>query len=178
MANIDELSLIQRIKKGDEKAFEIIYKSYYASLCVYAKKFTLQTEASREIVQNIFYKLWEKKEEIEIQKSLKSYLFRAVHNNSLKYLNSRKFDEDYRKFNEDMIMNKKEFIPDFDLKEKLNSSIDELPPQCKKIFIMSRLDNLKHLEIAQQLGISEKTVEVQIRRANIALRKHLRDFSL
>lgn len=176
MNNFDEITLLKKIQKGDEKAFETIFKELYSSLCVYAKKFTQQTEPSEEIVQNIFYKLWDKREELNIHTSLKSYLFKAVHNNSIKYLHSKKFEEDYRKFNEEIILNKKDYLPDFDLKEKLNKSIDELPPQCRKIFILSRFDNLRHSEIAVKLGISEKTVEVQIRRANIALRKKLREF--
>ncbi len=176
MANFNEIRFLKKIQKGNEKAFEEIFKEYYASLCVYANKFTLNPEISKEIVQSIFLKLWEKRTDLNIHTSLKSYLFRCVHNNSIKYLHSKKFEEDYRRYNEEFFLNKRDYIPDFDLTQRINKSIEELPPQCKKIFVLSRFDNLKHAEIAEILGISEKTVEVQIRRANISLRKKLNEF--
>jgi RNA polymerase sigma-70 factor (ECF subfamily) len=172
----NEIPTIAEIKTGEHKAFEILFRELYPSLCVYAKKFTLQKEIAEEIVQQIFFKLWENRKDIDIHTSLKSYLFKAVHNNSLKYLNSKKFEEDYKKFNEEILLHKTDFLPDFELSEKINKSIDDLPPQCRKIFILSRFDNLKHAEIAEKLHISVKTVEVQIRRANIVLRKKLQEF--
>ena len=176
LTKLNEILLLKRIKKGDDKAFETIFREYYSALCFYAKKFTLQADIAEEIVQNIFFKLWEMRVELKIHTSLKSYLFKSVHNNSIKYLNSKKFEEDYRKFNEEIILNKRDYLPDFDLSEKINKSIEELPPQCRKIFILNRYENLKHKEIAKKLGIAEKTVEVQIRRANMALRKKLQEY--
>ena len=176
MAVSDNISNLQKIKEGDHTAFESLFKLLYPSLCTYSKKFTLQKEIAEEIVQQVFFKLWENREKIAIHTSLKAYLFKAVHNNSLKYLHSKKFEEDYKKFNEEMLLYKTDFLPDFELSEKINKSIEELAPQCRKIFILSRFDNLRHEEIATKLNISVRTVEVQIRRANISLRKKLQEF--
>jgi RNA polymerase sigma-70 factor, ECF subfamily len=176
LAALNEIALVEKIKNGDHNAFESLFKELYPSLCIYAKKFTQQKEPAEEIVQQIFFKLWENRNELAIHTSLKSYLFKSVHNNSLKYLNSKKFEEDYKKFNEELLLRQSDYLPDFELSEKINKSIEDLPPQCKKIFLMSRYDNLRHIEIAEKLSISVKTVEVQIRRANIVLRKKLQDF--
>jgi RNA polymerase sigma-70 factor (ECF subfamily) len=174
--NYKDLEIVKCIQEGNHKAFECIFKEYYTRLCVYSKKFTLQREVAEEIVQQIFSNIWENKEELSIHTSIKSYLFRAVHNNSLKYLNSKKFEEDYKIFNESILLDNSDIQPDFDLSENLYKSIEDLPPQCRKIFILSRFEQYKHNEIAEKLGISAKTVEVQIRRANISLRKKLQYF--
>lgn len=174
--NTDQIEILHKLKNGDHAAFEKLFRGLYASLCVYSKKIVLQKEVAEEIIQQIFLKLWESRETLDIHTSLKAYLFKSAHNNSIKYLQSKKFDEAYKKYNEDQLLQKNELIPDFDLKEKINQSLEELPPQCKKIFFLSRFENLKHQEIADQMSISVKTVEVQIRRANIVLRQKLQEF--
>jgi RNA polymerase sigma-70 factor (ECF subfamily) len=163
------------IKKGNRAAFEHLYKHYYASLCAYAELITKRSDLAEDIVQELFYTIWSNREKLEIKKSLKSYLFGAVHNNSVKYLNSLKVRDKYFEYAKYRINDHHE-ISDFDLREKLTQSIDKLPPQCKKVFVLSRYDKLKHAEIAEQLNISIKTVETQIRRANIFLREKLKEY--
>lgn len=164
-------NIISRIKQGDKKAFESLFKEYYARLCEYSVLLTKDKDLSCEIVQDFFVKLWENRKTLTIELT-KPYLFRAIHNNTLKHLGKQK------KF--DFIKEGMEYgfdIPyDFELSEQLEKSLNELPPRCKEIFILSRIEKLRHQEIADKLGISSKTVEVQIRNANQILKEKLKNF--
>lgn len=166
--NTDVLSLI---RKGDEKAFEELFKAYYARLCEYSLALVADKEAAAEIVQDFFVKMWENRATLDI-KSLKAYLFRSIHNNSLKYISKRIHFES--------IIDSREYgitAPvDFEMADKLDKSLNELPPKCREIFLMSRLDKLRHNEIAEKLGISPRTVEVQIRKASHILKEKLKEF--
>jgi RNA polymerase sigma-70 factor (ECF subfamily) len=163
--------IISLIRQGNQKAFESLFKEYYGRLCEYSYMLTKDKEAAREIVQDFFVKLWENRAKLEI-KMAKAYLFKAVHNNSIKYIN--------KKNNFESIIRDKEYGSisqgDFELTENLEKSINELPLKCREIFLMSRMDRLRHNEIAEKLGISAKTVEVQIRKANLILKEKLKEF--
>jgi RNA polymerase sigma-70 factor, ECF subfamily len=163
--------ILSFIREGDEKAFEILFKAYYARLCAYAYTLINDKEAAAEIVQDFFVKLWENRAGLNI-KSPKAYLFKAIHNNSIKYISKRN--------NFESILSTQEYgftAPvDFEMADKLDKSLNELPPKCKEIFLMSRLDKLRHNEIAEKLGISPRTVEVQIRKASIILKQKMKEF--
>ena len=165
--------IINRIRKGDHKTFEILFKSYYARLCEYSLLITREKEASIDIVQDFFVKLWENRAKLKIN-NLKSYMFRSIHNNSIKYLGKTVH---FESFGENKVNEYGFSVPkDFELKEKLEKSLGELPPRCREVFILSRVDKLRHNEIAEKLGISTKTVEVQIRKASIILKEKLKEF--
>jgi RNA polymerase sigma-70 factor (family 1) len=170
---MDELTpdIISLIRQGDQKAFERLFREYYARLCEYSFLLTKDKESSAEIVQDFFVKLWENHSKLDI-KATKSYLFRSIHNNTIKYLRKETKFESLMADHPEQLTE----ITDLELSEKLEKSLNELPPKCKEIFILSRIDKLKHNEIAEKLGISTKTVEVQIRKANIILREKLKEF--
>jgi len=165
--------IVSLIRQGDKKAFETLFKEYYARLCEYSFLLVKDKEIAAELTQDLFVKLWENRTNLDI-KTIKAYLFRSIHNNTIKYITRRNQFES--------ISNKKEYgftMPnDFELTEKLEQSLNELPPKCKEIFVMSRMDKLKHNEIAEKLNISPKTVEVQIRKARIILKEKLKEFKL
>ena len=171
-----EQILLEKLHKGNVAAYEEIFETYYSRLCAYAFKLVKQSHIAEEIVQGIFITLWEKRITLKIN-SLKSYLFRATHNNSLKHLerNKKHVDIDGVSHNvrDDMVYLQ---YNNFDLGERIEKHINELPERCKEIFILSRFDNLKHAEIAEKLDIAVKTVEVQVRKANLYLREKLKDF--
>ena len=163
--------IISLIRQGDQKTFETLFTDYFARLCEYSFLIIKDKEVAAEIVQDFFAKLWENRAKANIQ-SIKAYFFKSIHNNSIKYISKKK--------NFESIIDVKEYgfvMPhDFELPEKLEKSVNELPPKCKEIFLMSRLDKLRHNEIAEKLGISPKTVEVQIRKANLILKEKLKEF--
>lgn len=176
-----EEKILSLLKEGDEYAYELVFRRYYISLCGFATRFVQLPETAEEIVQNIFLKLWEKRAGLDIQVSLKSYLFRAVYNSCNNHLAHLKIKNKHLLFvkstslqNElltDPILNNLTYK---ELDEKITEAIEQLPVACKTIFKMSRFDGLKYAEIADRLHISVKTVETQISRALVKLREKLK----
>ena len=179
MADPDIL-MIKKLKNGDVEAFEYIFKNYFPGLCIYAKKYVPDTGIAEELVQDIFLKLWESRSTIEFHTSLKSYLFRSVHNSALNFLKHLRVEDKHKAYLKTFLDDNAQYDPaenpEPDLMQKINEAIDQLPEKCRRIFRMSRIDGLKHKEIAEQLEISEKTVEAQIRNASIILRDKLKDY--
>jgi RNA polymerase sigma-70 factor (ECF subfamily) len=135
---------------------------------------------AEEIVQQVFVNFWEQRENIDIENSARAYLFRSVRNACLNKKKHIKIREQYKEHNEmeinsnavdlDKILNASE------LDTRIRKAIDQLPPERRKIFIMSRYDEKKYQEIANELNISIKTVENQIGSALKFLRKELIDY--
>jgi RNA polymerase sigma-70 factor (ECF subfamily) len=164
-----------------QKEFEQIFHSLYGELCSYANMFLKDLEAGEEIVQELFVKLWENRESVDIKSSVRSYLLRAVRNSCLNFLKHQKVEESYKQYNEE-IRNESSFALDeeyvgSELELKIREVIDQLPPERKKIFLMSRFEGLKYREIADKSGISIKTVENQMGKAIKFLREELAEYT-
>ncbi len=135
---------------------------------------------AKEIVQDSFINLWEKRQSIDISKSVKSYLTTSIRNKCLNYL------RDTKKFNTDIILSDVLFqevnfeqsdkLIEKELSNRINNAIDKLPEKCKEIFVLNRFENLKYKEIAVKFNISIKTVETQISKALKHLREKLKDY--
>ena len=167
--------------RGVEDLFEQVFKSHFKSLHSYACTIMKDPMPAEEIVQNIFLKLWEKKEEITIKENISVYLYRAVHNESLNYLRHRKVRSAYQSYA--MRQHKQteqekpaEKVVMKELEKKLEIALQELPEQCRTIFQLSRFEDLKYREIADRLGLSVKTIENQMGKALKLLRLKLVDF--
>jgi RNA polymerase sigma-70 factor (ECF subfamily) len=173
-------STLHSIKSGDEKAFEHLFKAHYPSLCGYARKYLDDIDQAEEVVQEMFFNFWQKKEKMKINTSLEAYLFRSVRNACLNYLKHLKIREQYKLANNAEIRQKEQEIHDsvvaMELQGKIENIIDQLPPERKKIFKMSRYEELKYKEIAAKLNISIKTVEAQMSKALKYLRVHLSEY--
>lgn len=173
-------SSLHSIQSGNEKAFEELFKTQYPALCGYARKYLEDIDQAEEIVQEMFFNFWQKKENMKINTSLEAYLFRSVRNACLNYLKHLKIQEQYKLANNQEIKQKEQEIHDtvvaMELEEKIEQIIDQLPPERQKVFKMSRHEELKYKEIAQKLNISIKTVEVQMSKALKFLRMHLSDY--
>lgn len=160
--------------------FEKLFRSYYSSLCAFAFRFLQEKDAAEEVVQEVFVRLWSKKEELEINSSVKSYLYRSVRNSSLNLIKHIEIREEYKKHNQLAIEHNERILQDAiiagELEDKIHQAINELPTERKKIFMMSRYDGLKYREIAEKLNISAKTVENQMGKAMKTLREHLVEY--
>jgi RNA polymerase sigma-70 factor (ECF subfamily) len=179
--------LVKFLKEGNREVFESVYKKFFGPLYVYAKEYVVEGNIAREIVQDTFLKLWEKRTSLDDNTSLQSYLYRLTRNNCLNYLKRVKVEERFQQFSR---LNKLELelnssalnhssaekIISEELEEKINETIESLPPKCRQIFKMSRNDEMKYKDIAKELNLSVKTVENQILKALKILRKHLSDF--
>ncbi|WP_207784591.1 RNA polymerase sigma-70 factor [Marinifilum breve] len=160
--------------------FESLFNDHYSRLCAYAYNFLKEQEGSEEIVQEVFFKLWINRKDIVIESSMESYLYRAVRNASLNLIKHINIREKYKEYNQEEIKYDEQIDRDpmnaSELELKIRASIDLLPEQRKKIFILSRYEQLKYREIAEQLGISVKTVENQMGKALKFLREELADY--
>jgi RNA polymerase sigma-70 factor, ECF subfamily len=186
MLNLAEHYLIESIKKGDQKSYEFLFKSYYSNLCKYARNIVHNETTAEDLVMDIFVKIWESQSKLVISSSLSGYLYQSVHNHCLNYL-TRKHKR-FSELNAETIERLNALMPpdsSLDILEGINmaelsirieQSIEHLPDGCRKIFILSRTEELSHKEIAEQLSISENTVKVQIYRALIKLRILLKEF--
>ncbi|MEQ9286500.1 MAG: RNA polymerase sigma-70 factor [Cyclobacteriaceae bacterium] len=169
---LEDSELMECLSHDDRKAFEHIFRTYYQDLCRFGVTYVKDMDVSEELVQQIFINIWERRYELSISTSMKSYLFTAVRNKSFNYLKLQ-LPKEYKKVDIDDVgfidtSNKEEDIVFEDLKEYVAKAIDTLPGKCKTIFNLSRNSGLTYKEIAEELDISVKTVENQI---GIALKK-------
>lgn len=172
--------LIDLIKQGSEAAFEKVFRQYFKGLHAYAYTFMKDDEQAEEIVQNVFFRVWEKRGGLKTDGSVKAYLYRAVHNESLNYLKHQKtraaFQVHYNEAAEPLAGNASEKVLTAELGQHIQKALDELPQQCRTIFQMSRFEHLKYQQIADQLNLSIKTVENQMGKALKILRLKLAEF--
>lgn len=177
---ISEQVNIEKINLGDKATFEMLFKKHYKEMCAYACRFELEIETAEEIVQELFVNIWNKRESLHISSSFRSYLFQSVRNYSLNYIKHAKIKHAYKEHNQRKIQEQESQVEDHleseELKLKIQHAIDELPPERKKVFLMSRFEELKYSEIAEKLGISVKTVETQMSKALKHLKTKLSEY--
>jgi RNA polymerase sigma-19 factor, ECF subfamily len=175
----EEIELLQSLKYGDEKSFKKIFEKHYRSLCITSMFFINDIDASEDIVQELFVKLWEQRVTLSINTSLKSYLNTAIKNSCKNYILHQKVKKKYENnFSQSDRVNisRDGLFTDPYLNEKIISSINLLPPKCKLIFEMSRFKGYKYREIADELNISQKTVEAQMGKALAFLYQSLKKY--
>jgi len=164
----------------DDKAFEQMFKAHYKELHSYANVMLRDEDTAEEIVQSMFLKFWEKRELLNVQTSIKAYLYKCVYNDSLNYLKHQKVKTKYQDFTVYTMNDHHEAASSrvelTELEFKLQEALNELPEHCRTIFQMSRFEELKYREIAEQLNLSIKTVENQMGKALKILRLKLADF--
>ena len=174
---IREVDIIGRIRQGDVKVFESLFRSSYVSLVRYAKTLIKDHDTAEEIVQDLFFRIWENREKIKIESSLNGYLFRSVHNRCLHYIEHARVVERHA---EEISLrqqgsqeNPADLLNYKELQERIASILEKLPERCGKIFYLSRFEGLKYNEIAEKLSVSVKTVESNMGRALKEFRKEL-----
>jgi RNA polymerase sigma-70 factor, ECF subfamily len=160
----------------DRGSFEAVFRQFFPALMTFARKYLQDEDSAREVVHIVMINLWEKRATLDASESLKPYLFKAVHNRCLNVMRDR------RKFSEELVT---EPLSDRDVQEqmelmelnaKINQVIDSLPERCKEVFEMNRFEGKRYKEIAEDLGISVKTVENQMSKALKILRDQLASY--
>jgi RNA polymerase sigma-70 factor (ECF subfamily) len=172
--------LFLKFREGDERAFQSLFRKYYAALCHFARQFLNDSELAEEVVQDMFVKIWEKRISLNIESSVKHYLFRSVRNQCLNQIQHEKIKKQYASKvleSASQDIDPSHFFLEIDLIQRIEKSIDALPPKRREIFRLSREQGLKYKEIADTLNISIKTVEAQMGLALKHLRHELKDFS-
>ncbi len=169
--------IIGRIRKGDKQEFEKLFRSSYVSLVRYAQTILKDHDTSEEIVQELFFRLWQDRENLKIESSLKGYLFRSVHNRSLHHIEHQKVVErhagEVAAAAEIVSEPVTEAIYYNELQIRVARVLDRLPERCSEIFRMNRFEGLKYTEIAEKLSVSLKTVEANMGKALKEFRKVL-----
>lgn len=176
-----ESVLIESLHKGLIPSYEEVYKQYFKALLCYAISLVNDEYLAEEMVQNVFLKIWEKKNQIDIQTSLKAYLYKAVYFECLNFLKHQKVKQQYHAHASYVMKNEHapsatDQIQHKTLENNFRKALDELPDQCSLVFKLSRFESLRYKDIAERLGISEKTVESHMGKALKLLRLKLAEF--
>ena len=161
----DKPEFIFRLKKGDEKAYENLVDKYNSKLCLYANSLLNDIPLSEDIVQNLFIKIWEKRDNLREDLSLKSYLYKSVYNACInQYKKNQALTALEKKYVEGLnhIVEKKDDDTLDKLKLKVKHAIDNLPPKCREVFVLSKKDGLTNIEISEYLNLSVSTIERHI----------------
>lgn len=171
----EQEGVFEGIRLGDHDAFTALYSLHFRGLAVTSLKYVKDPAIAEEIVQDIFLKLWEDPVQLETVVSLKAYLYRSVINMSINHINRQKNIAQHHQRIADEVSKEyiETLIEDHALKELLYREIELLPDQCRKVFKMSRFQDMKYREIAATLGIAEKTVENHIVNALKTLRANI-----
>lgn len=189
MKDISEKEILKGLKSGDEVAYRRIFQAWYEPLCTYSVGLVRDRFQAENIVDDVIFHLWEIRENLEIQTSLKAYLFSAVRNRSLNYLASavrKKYkdisDDEYKLVMDSLTAISKDDIYgelfEDELKKCLMKELDGLSPECREVFEKSRFEGLTYKEIASELGISVNTVKYHIKNALSVLRNGLGKYFL
>jgi RNA polymerase sigma-70 factor (ECF subfamily) len=172
---VSDAEVLGRLRAGRQDAFESIFKTYYPQLVGVAESMVRDRQAAEDVVQDVMVELWRRRESIDVDTSLRAYLFRAARNRALNHLRHQKIAP---RADPEMA----EAVPSrtsdtgFETREinrALRAAARELPERCREVFELSRIQGLSYAEIAQVLQISIKTVEAQMGKALRVLREAL-----
>jgi len=160
-------ALLAWLKKDADKAIELLFRQYYSYVVKMVYRVVPQAMVAEDLAQDIFFEMWRRKDQLNVT-SIRAYLRRAALNRTLNYLRDRKIKwEDDKELpglqSEDTPT--LQTMETAELEQRIEQAIDQLPERCRLVFVLSRFDELSYQEIADQLGISVKTVENQISKA-------------
>lgn len=175
--HISEADLIRSLKEGDMKAFSQLFDRYGKRLYHFSIGYLKSSANAEEIVQEVFLKIWNNREEILIHKSFESYLFTIAKNGILNTIRKSKSEQayvNYAKLHPGKNILLEEELDFKELEKAYRQSIEKLSPRRKEIYLLSREQSLSNAEIAEKMNISIKTVENQMTSAISEIRKTLR----
>ena len=155
--------------------------NFIAPLCIHARRYLIDPDVSEEVVQDMFFKMWERRDSLFINTSLPAYLFKSVTNHALNHIKYQSHARKYQEFigfrtDDHRSVSAHDALVHADLEKQLMRLVKSLPERRRMIFEMSRLEGLRYNDIAEKLGISLKTVEIQMSKALEFMREKLRDY--
>ncbi len=178
--DLHEQHVLSALRDNQESALEMLFRTYYTSLCRYAYAFLHDKDEAEEVVQKTFLGVWDKRQNLTIQTSIKSYLYTMVRNsclNVIKHERVKQVHEMYSKTQGEPVSSPpSDTMMATELEAKIYESMKALPEQCRIVFQLSRFEQLSYAEIAAQLNISVKTVENQIGKALKIMRTELKEY--
>ena len=179
---LNDFAVFKKIKEGDIGTFEKVFRQYYTPLCIYAFGITGRKDISEEVVQDVFYNIWKDKENIQILRSVKNYLYGAVRNHSLRYHEHLMVQERHQEYvrnynNPEDELSPQDLLEHKELEDLITNILDKLPERRRQIFSMHRMEGKKYMEIADFYSISVKTVEAEMTKAYRALRQGIAQYT-
>jgi RNA polymerase sigma-70 factor (family 1) len=185
--DIESKEILDDLAVGNEQGYKKLFYSYYRKLCIYAESFVANRDIAEDIVQDTFYSIWEKRHELNIESSLKSYLYRSIHNGCIHYLRHLKVQEKHSKFYS-LKLNEAQLLYNLntdstssglyrnELETMIKNAIESLPEKTRDIFLLSREKGLKNQIIADKLNLTVKSIEYHVSKALETLREDLKDY--
>lgn len=177
----DDKPLVSRLKRGDKKAFEEIFRKYREKVYYFAIRYYNIPEDAKNVVQDVFIKLWEERSNIKEELSLNNYIYTITKNHLFNVQRKKINEKAYRKYIIDHLVqvpNLENELIYADLKEKIDQVIEILPPQRKKVFLMVNVEGLSNREVADIMNLSIRTIEVHKSLALQTIRKALKKISI
>lgn len=172
----DDHELLERLRGGEQAAFDVVFRAHYAALVLLAESMLRSRAAAEDVVQEVMLELWRRRAELQIQESFRAYLVRSTRNRSLnqiRHANVQRRAEPELAREEAVAPAGASVVVASELREAIVAAVAELPPACREVFVLSRTQGLRYAEIASTLGISVKTVESQMGKALRHLRTRL-----
>jgi RNA polymerase sigma-70 factor (ECF subfamily) len=170
--------LIENLKKGNEDAFVYLMNTYHDKLCVYARGLTKDHYTAQDIVQNVFLRVWEQRKKLNSSLNLNNFLYKSIYNEFIDHYRKIKLltplEEEHIKQLNTIVSEQKASEIDR-LVELVKQEIENLPPKCKSVFTMGKLEGLTYVEIAEHQQVSLRTVEMHMSRAFEIIRKKIGD---
>ena len=180
--NENELNvLIGKMKTGDREAFNQIFRRYYTPLLRFCIRFVVDADMTAEIVQDLFVKLWSNREKLSFTSGFEPYMLRAVRNAAITYINK---ERSHAETNERVFAgagesddnDPSETLQSNNLEESYRQVLASMPEKRREVFLASRFEGLKYYEIAEKMGLSQKTVEAHMSAAIKQLREGLKEY--
>lgn len=161
----------------NRRTFEDIFREHHAACLAFAVHYTGDVHEAEEVVQQVFLRLWEKRETIDIMGATRSYLFAAIRNTSISNWRKETVRQEKEQVAGDMrAADRQVQSPAWELERLYQQALEVLPERCREVFILSRQQQLKYAEIADVMNISVKTVENQMGKALKIMHKELKEY--
>ena len=179
-ANLEDKELIKLLPQHPEQVIDVLFRRHYSFLCNAIYRIIRDKNIAEDLVQDVFFELWKKKENLFIKNSVKAYLKRAAVNKSLNYIRDQKATVDGEvtfPFLESKQSTAVQKLEAKEMNKHITDAIENLPPRCRQVFILSRFEAMSYQQIAEKLDISVKTVENQISKALKNLRIVVQKFT-
>jgi RNA polymerase sigma-70 factor (ECF subfamily) len=176
LAAVDDRELLARIRRGDEQAFDVLFRQFYGPLVGLAESLLGSRAIAEEVVQDVMLEVWRRRESMQLEETWRAYLFRAARNRSLNELRHQRVEqrgEPWARGAESVDASALRGLVNAELDAAVAQAVSGLAEPVRDVFTLSRTNGLKYAEIAQVLGISVKTVEARMGRALKELRERL-----
>jgi len=173
---MDERELLDRLRRGDNAAYEAIFRQWYAPLVATTAALLRDRGPAEEIIQDVMLELWRRRESLVLEQSLRAYLFQAARNRALNHLRRLRVEtrgEGTIAAGMPTPEQADSEARENELSVAIQAAVAGLPDRCREVFELSRVHGLKYSEIATSLGISVKTVESQMGKALRVMREKL-----